>query len=55
MTNEKAIKALRTIKTYCSATQLEELDYAIEVLEKLEKDGIKEPLATDFKNVENKK
>ena len=48
MTNEKAIKALRTIKTYCSATQLEELDYAIEVLEKLEKDGIKEPLATDF-------
>jgi hypothetical protein len=29
MTNEKAIKALRTIKTYCSATQLEELDYAI--------------------------
>ena len=48
MTNEKAIKALRTIKTYCSATQLEELDYAIEVLEKLEKDGIKEPLAADF-------
>ena len=55
MTNEKALKALRQIKTYCSATQLEELDYAIEVLEKLEKDGIKEPLATDFKNVENKK
>ncbi len=55
MTNEKAIKALRQIKTYCAATQLEELDYAIEVLEKLEKDGVKEPLATDFKNVENKK
>ena len=51
MTNEKAIKALRTIKTYCSATQLEELDYAIEVLEKLEKDGIKEPLAADFKKL----
>ena len=48
MTNEKALEALRQIKTYCSATQLEELDYAIEVLEKLEKDGIKEPLATDF-------
>lgn len=48
MTNEKAIKALQQIKTYCSATQLEELDYAIEVLEKLEKDGIKEPLKTDF-------
>jgi hypothetical protein len=39
---------LRQIKTYCSATQLEELDYAIEVLEKLEKDGVKEPLNTDF-------
>ena len=51
MTNEKALKALRQIKTYCAATQLEELDYAIEVLEKLEKDGIKEPLATDFKSL----
>ena len=51
MTNEKAIKALRQIKTYCSATQLEELDYAIEVLEKLEKEGVKEPLATDFTNL----
>ena len=48
MTNEKALKALRQIKTYCSATQLEELDYAIEVLEKLDNEGIKDPLATDF-------
>ena len=48
MSNEKALKALQQIKTYCSATQLEELDYAIEVLEKLEKDGIKEPLKADF-------
>jgi hypothetical protein len=51
MSNEKALKALRQIKTYCSATQLEELDYVIEVIEKLEKDGIKEPLATDFKSL----
>ena len=50
MTNEKALKALRQIKTYCAPTQLEELDYAIEVLEKLEKDGIKEPLTIDFKD-----
>ena len=50
MTNEKALKALRQIKTYCTATQLEELDYAIEVLEKLEKDGIKDPLTIDFKD-----
>ena len=50
MTNEKALKALRQIKTYCSATQLEELDYVIEVIEKLEKDGITDPLNTDFSN-----
>ena len=48
MTNEKALKALQQIKTYCSATQLEELDYVIEVIEKLEKEGIKDPLSTDF-------
>ena len=51
MTNEKALKALQQIKTYCSPTQLEELDYAIEVLEKLEKDGIKDPLETDFSSI----
>ena len=48
MTNEKAIKALTQIKTYCAATMLDELDYVIQVMEKLERDGIKEPLNTDF-------
>lgn len=48
MTNEKAIKALRQIKTYCSATLLDELDYVLLVMEKLEKDGIQNPLETDF-------
>ncbi len=48
MTNEKAIKALKQIKTYCAATMLDELDYVIQVMEKLERDGIKEPLNTDF-------
>ena len=48
MTNEKALKALRQIKTYCSASQLDELEYAIAVLEKLEKDGIKDPLNENF-------
>lgn len=48
MTNEKALKALRQIKTYCSASQLDELEYAISVLEKLEKDGVKNPLEIDF-------
>ena len=44
MTNEKAIKALRQIKTYCAATMLDELDYVLQVMEKLEKSGIKNPL-----------
>ena len=48
MTNEKALKALQQIKTYCSATQLDELEYVISVLEKLQKDGITDPLNTDF-------
>ena len=48
MNNEKAIKALEQVKTYVSANSLDELDYAIEVLKKLEKDGITDPLNTDF-------
>ena len=55
MTNEKAIEALKHIKTYTAADLLDELDYVIKVMEKLEKDGIKEPLETDFKNLNNKK
>lgn len=48
MNNEKALKALLQIKTYCSATNLDELEYVIQVIEKLEEDGIKDPLHTDF-------
>ena len=51
MTNEKAIEALKRIKTYTAADLLDELDYVIKVMEKLEKDGIKEPLETDFTNL----
>lgn len=49
MTNDKALKALRHIKNYCSASELEELNYVISVIEKLNKDGIDDPLNTDFK------
>ena len=48
MNNEKAIKALEQVKTYVSANSLDELDYAIEVLKKLKKEGVKDPLNTDF-------
>ena len=48
MNNEKAIKALEQVKTYVSANSLDELDYAIEVLKKLEKEGVKDQLNTDF-------
>lgn len=48
MTNEKAIEALQAIRTYCTAEQLESLDYVIEVMKKLDKDGVKKPLETDF-------
>lgn len=51
MTNEEAIEALKQIKTYTAASLLDELDYVIKVMEKLEKDGIKEPLKTDFTKI----
>lgn len=51
MTNEEAIEALKQIKTYTAASLLDEIDYVIKVMEKLEKDGIKEPLKTDFKKL----
>lgn len=51
MTNEKAIEALKHIKTYTAADLLDELDYVIEVMEKLEKDGITDPLKTDFTKI----
>lgn len=46
MTNLDAVKALNDIKTYAQANALDALDYAIKVLEKLEKDGVKDPLKT---------
>ena len=51
MTNEKAISALKKIKNYCSASLLDELEYVIEVMEKLHKGGISDPLNTDFTNL----
>ena len=48
MTLEKTISALKQMKISCSATQLEELEFAISVLEKLLKDGVKDPLSVDY-------
>lgn len=48
MTNEKAIKALEQIKTYVTANSLDEVDYAIDVLKRLEKAGVSSPLEADF-------
>ena len=48
MTLEKAITALKQMKISCSATQLEELEYTISILEKLLKAGVKDPLSVDY-------
>ncbi len=53
MTNAQAIEALKKIKTYTAAGLLDVVDYVIKVLEKLEKDGIKDPLSTDFTKAKN--
>ena len=48
MDNKQAIESLKQIKTYTAAGLLDDIDYVIQVLEKLDKDGIKDPLNTDF-------
>ncbi len=44
MTNVEAVKALEQMKTFCSAGSLDQLEYAIQVLETLEEVGITNPL-----------
>ncbi len=48
---EHIIKSLTDIRTYCTNTSLDDLDAAIEILKKLQSDGVKDPLRTDFKNL----
>jgi len=48
MTNKEVIESLKKIKTYTAAGLLDVIDYVINVLEKLEKAGITDPLNTDF-------
>ena len=48
MTNKEVLEALRQIKTYCAADSLDKLNYAIAVIEKLDNDGVQNPLKTDF-------
>lgn len=44
MTNDMAIAALKDIKTYVAAGSLDAVDYAIDVLKKLNELGIDDPL-----------
>ncbi len=53
MDNKKAIKALNQIKTYCAASLLDDLDYVIKVMEKLDEDGVSRPLEADFTKIKN--
>ncbi len=54
MTNKEVLEALRQIKTYCAADSLDKLNYAIAVIEKLDNDGISNPIKTDFSKLLNK-
>ncbi|MCI5601218.1 MAG: hypothetical protein SOZ02_10920 [Hallerella porci] len=44
MNNQKAISALNELKMYASSRSLAAINYAVEVLEKLEEAGIEKPL-----------
>ena len=48
MTNKEVLDALKQMKTYCAAGSLDKLEYAIKVIEKLDNDGVQNPLKTDF-------
>ena len=54
MTNVQVIKELTNLKTYCSATSLDVVEYAIKVFQKLENFGSSERLETEFKKEEEK-
>ena len=51
ISNEKALKALEQIKTYCAATNLDELNYVIKVIKKLQAAGVNKPLEADFSSL----
>lgn len=51
MTNKDVIKALEQIKTYTAANLLDEIDYVIEVMKKIDEAGIEKPLEADFSKV----
>lgn len=53
MTNQDVIKALEEIKTYTAAKNLNEIDYVIEVMKKLDADGVSKPLEADFSKAKN--
>ena len=44
MNNQRAIYALSDLRMYASSHSLDAIDYVIEVLQKLENAGIKNPL-----------
>jgi len=46
MNNVRAAMALNDLKVYASSHSLDALDYAIAVLEKLEEEGVKNPLVS---------
>lgn len=51
---EKAVNALKEIETYCNVHCLEELEYAIAVMEKFAEAGIKDALEADFSLLEKR-
>ncbi len=55
VTIESAIEALKKIKTYCAANQLADFDYVIKVMERLQAQGVTDPLKTDFTKLKGNK
>lgn len=48
MTNTEVIEALEQVKTYCSSSLIDPLDYAIHVFRRFERAGVEDPVHADY-------
>ena len=48
MTNDEVIQALEQVKTYCSSSLIDPLDYAIHVFRRFERAGVEDPVHADY-------
>lgn len=51
---DKLIKSMEAVKTYCSATMLDDIDCVLELLKKMKSEGIEDPMEIDYSEINKK-